>query len=229
MYTTGNASECKSRNPQANGAQGEDNFDSTPLVDPQLSPELMDLLGTLVAAAQPPAAATPQPKQQAAPPPQQQPQPQPTAKAPPPTIHLSVDDENRLIDRLLSSLQEMGIAQPRPTTPVAAQQQEPETTVVQLPTGSTIESVSQPERENEEDPWSNWNDPWNPNQNQNSGNNWNDPNSWQGSNQNWNWNSGNWQSHDWSGDWGQVILEARPLRRQRQTVLVACGLPYLQR
>ena len=105
--------------PQANGAQGEDNFDNTQLGDPQLTPDLMDLLGTPVAAAQPLAAATPQPQQQAAPPPQQQPQPQPTAKAPPQTVHLSVDDENRLIDRLLSSLREMGISQPRPMTPVA--------------------------------------------------------------------------------------------------------------
>ena len=39
--------------PQANGAQGEDNFDHTPLGDPQLTPDLMDLLGTLAAAAQP--------------------------------------------------------------------------------------------------------------------------------------------------------------------------------
>ena len=91
--------------PQANGAQGGDHIGNTPPGDPGLTTDLMDLLGATVTAAQQPAAATPQPKQQAVPPPQQQPQPQPTAKAPPPTVHLSVDDENRLIDRLLSSLQ----------------------------------------------------------------------------------------------------------------------------
>ena len=83
----------------------------------------------------------------------------------------------------------MGVAQPRPTTPTAAPQREPEPTVVQLATGSTIESLSQPERETEEDPWSNWRDPWH--LGQNSDNNWRD----------WNWNSGNWQSQDRSGEW----------------------------
>ena len=152
--------------PQANGAQGADppRID-TPPQDPNpfgLREGLLDLLGAPVAVAQPQfVAATPQP--------------QPTDQEPP-TIQLSVDVENRLFDRLLSSLQEMGVGQPRPTTPSAAPPP-----AVQLTTGSTIESQYQPEREVEEDPWSNWKDPWS------SDNNW----------RNWNWNSGNWESQDW--------------------------------
>ena len=126
--------------PQANGAQGVD----PPTIDapPQgpnplgLREGLLDLLGALVTVAQPQfVAATPHT--------------QPAAQEPA-TIQLSVDAENRLFESRLSSLQEMGVGQPRPTTPSAAPPP-----AVQLATGSTIEFQSQPEREVEEGPWSN--------------------------------------------------------------------------
>ena len=102
-------------NQPPNGAQGDDEFSNAPQEDP--SPEL--LAAAAVAAAQPPAAATPQLQQQAAS--SQQPPPStPTGQAPPPDINLSMEAENRLFDRLLSSLQGMAIAQQRPPTPVAS-------------------------------------------------------------------------------------------------------------
>ena len=156
--------------PQANGAQGADpqRIDAPPQ-DPDpfgWREGLLDLIGAPVAVAQPEFAAATS-------------QTQPTDQEPP-TLQLSVDAENRLFDRLLSSLQELGVGQPRPTTPTAAP--------VHLAIGPTIGSQSQPEREVEErsqasDPWSNWRDPWS------SDNNW----------RNWNWSSDNWQSQDWSG------------------------------
>ena len=82
-------------NQQPNGAQGDDEFSNAPQEDP--SPEL--LAAAAVAAAQPPAAATPQTQQQAS----------SSQQPPPPPTTLSAEAENRLLDRLLSSLQTMGI------------------------------------------------------------------------------------------------------------------------
>ena len=131
-------------NPQANGAQEDDEFGDGPQAAP--APELL-----AVAAAQPPAAATPQTQQQAS----------SSQQPPPPPTTLSAEAENRLLDRLLSSLQTMGITQQRPATPAA----------------SVSQPEAQPEQEAEQDPWANWKDPWTQD-GSNSGWNWNSGN-WQ--------------------------------------------------
>ena len=96
-------------NPQANGAQEGDEFSDAPQAAP--APELFaQQQAENVAAAQPPAAATPQTQQQAS----------SSQQPPPPPLNLSAEAENRLLDRLLSSLQTMGIAQQRPATPAAS-------------------------------------------------------------------------------------------------------------
>ena len=130
---------------QANGAaQQDDEFSNAALETP--APELMEEQQTQnAAAAQPPAAATPQPRQPAAS--SQQPLPRLDLET-----TLSAEAENRIVERLLSTLQTLGIAQQRPMTP----------------TVSASQPEAQPE-EAEQDPWTDWTqDPWNQN-----GGNWN--------------------------------------------------------
>ena len=154
-------------NPQANGAQEDDGFGDGPQAAP--APELLaQQQAENVAAAQPPAAATPQTQQQAS----------SSQQPPPPPTTLSAEAENRLLDRLLSSLQTMGITQQRPATPAA----------------SVSQPEAQPEQEAEEDPWANWKDPWTQD-GSNSGWNWNSGN-WQSPD----WNQGHWDQSSWKPD-----------------------------
>ena len=143
-------------NQQANGAQEDDEFSNAPQAAP--APELLaQQQAENVAAAQPPAAATPQAQQQAS----------SSQQPPPPPLNLSAEAENRIVDRLLSSLQTMGIAQQRPATPAASVSQP--------------EAQPQPEqtpREAEQDPWANWQDPWSQ-----EGWSWNS----------WNWDQSSWK------------------------------------
>ena len=145
-------------NQQANGAQQDDEFSNAPQAAPE--PELLaQQQAENVAAAQPPVAATPQTRQQAS-----------SSQQPPPRLDLettlSAEAENRIVDRLLSSLQTLGIAQQRPTTP----------------TVSASQPEAQPE-EAEQDPWTDWRDPWTQN-----GWNWNS------------WNQGRWDQSSWKPD-----------------------------
>ena len=108
VFAFGNLPEA-----QANGAaQQDDEFSNAAIETP--APELLATQRTRNAAAvQPPAAATPQRQQPAA-----------SSQQPPPRLDLettlSAEAENRIVDRLLSSLQTLGIAQQRPATPAAS-------------------------------------------------------------------------------------------------------------
>ena len=180
---------------QPGGAEPNDEISSAgDMLDPPIVP-----------AAQLPVAATPQTTQQAAPQqqpaqqqaPQQQPAQQQTQQQPPPTqtLGLSTDDENRLVDRLLSSLQDMGIVQRPP----------PET---------VPNTAAEPGQENQED-WVYWNGRW-----WDQNRNWNDQaaqphaesnHSQQGEpglesgSQQGDWNAwSNWRPTDWNrGNWGK--------------------------
>ena len=133
VFAFGNQPEA-----QANGAaQQDDEFSNAAIETP--APELLaQQQARNAAAVQPPAAATPQPQQPAS-----------SSQQPPPRLDLettlSAEAENRIVERLLNSLQTLGITQQRLATPAA--------------------SVSQPEaqpqptlapREAEPDPWADW-------------------------------------------------------------------------
>ena len=121
---------------QANGAaQQGDGFDNAAIDTP--APELLATQETQNAtAAQPSAAATPQHQQSA-------------ASSQQPTT-LSAEAENRIVERLMSTLQSLGITQQQPATPAAP--------------NSQPEAQPQPEPalpEAEQDPWADGQDPWN--------------------------------------------------------------------
>ena len=125
---------------QANGAAQP--VEELPAIDPP-APELLATQHAQNAtAAQPSAAATPQYQQPATS--SQQPQPQPDVGA-----TLSAEAENRIVERLMSTLQTLGITQQQPATPAASISQ-PEAQPQPAPTP----------REAERDPWVDWQDPW---------------------------------------------------------------------
>ena len=128
---------------QANGAAQQDDEFSNAAIDTP-APELLATQHTRNATAvQPPAAATPQHQQSAA-----------SSQQPPPRLDtgatLSAEAENRIVERLMSTLQSLGITQQQPATPAAPNPQP--------------EAQPQPESapsEAEQDPWADGQDPWN--------------------------------------------------------------------
>ena len=127
---------------QANGAaQPVDGFDNAAIDTP--APELLATQHTQNAtAAQPSAAATPQYQQPATS--SQQPQPRPDVGA-----TLSAEAEDRIVGRLMSTFQALGIVPQQPAAPAA--------------NNSQPEAQPQPEPappEAEQDPWTDGQDPW---------------------------------------------------------------------
>ena len=104
-------------------------------------------------------------------------QPAVSSRQPPPRLDLettlSAEAENRIVERLLNSLQTLGITQQRPATPAASASQ-PEAQPQSAPTP----------REAAPDPWADWQDPW-------SQEGWNQSS--------WNWDQSSWK-YDHSED-----------------------------
>ena len=98
-------------------------------------------------------------------------QPAASSQQPPPRLDLettlSAEAENRIVERLLNSLQTLGITQQRPATPAASASQ-PEAQPQSAPTP----------REAAPDPWADWQDPW-------SQEGWNQSS--------WNWDQSSWK------------------------------------